>query len=111
MIWVNFWKSYHPQQRISSSWYQGTADAIYQNIYTIEHDKPDLILILSGDHIYKMDYRKMIRYHMDSGADLTVAGIEIDASDSVHFGIIGMDENNCMTGFQEKPKKTSLYSW
>ena len=94
-----------PQQRVSSSWYKGTADAIYQNIYTIEHDKPDLILILSGDHIYKMDYRKMIRYHLDSGADLTVGGIEIDASDSIHFGIIGMDEQNRMTGFQEKPKK------
>ncbi len=94
-----------PQQRVSSTWYRGTADAIYQNIYTIEHDKPDLILVLSGDHIYKMDYRKMLRYHLDSGADLTVGGIEIDASQSIHFGIIGMDEQNRMTGFQEKPKK------
>ncbi|MCD6459567.1 glucose-1-phosphate adenylyltransferase [bacterium] len=94
-----------PQQRVSSNWYQGTADAIYQNIYTIEHHKPDIILILSGDHIYKMDYRKMIRYHLRNNADVTIGGIEINASDSKEFGILVTDKNNKMTGFQEKPDK------
>ena len=66
------------QQRIDEHWYQGTADAIFQNIYTIQQERPDLILILSGDHIYKMDYRKMIAYHLEKGADLTVAAIRMD---------------------------------
>ena len=92
-----------PQQRVSSSWYQGTADAIYQNIYTIEHHKPDVILILSGDHIYKMDYRKMIQTHLESNADVTIGAIEINASESKEFGILVTDKNNKMIAFQEKP--------
>src|SRR3989344_6267500 len=64
-----------PQQRISSDWYRGTADAIYQNIYAIYDNKPEYVLILAGDHIYKMDYREMTRYHEDQGADMTVACI------------------------------------
>lgn len=93
-----------PQQRISSTWYKGTADAIYQNIYTIEHEKPDLILVLSGDHIYKMDYRKLIAFHLEKKADLTIGTTEIDISESDKLGIISTDENNRMLGFQEKPK-------
>ncbi len=93
-----------PQQRISSTWYKGTADAIYQNIYTIEHEKPDLTLVLSGDHIYKMDYRKLIAFHLEKKADLTISTIEIDVSESDKFGVISTDANNRMLGFQEKPK-------
>ncbi|MEW6535654.1 MAG: glucose-1-phosphate adenylyltransferase [Candidatus Auribacterota bacterium] len=94
-----------PQQRISRAWYRGTADAIYQNIYAIENDKPDLVLILSGDHIYKMDYRKMVQYHIEKQAALTIGAIEVDIEEAHHFGIIGIDANNRVTCFQEKPKK------
>lgn len=94
-----------PQQRVSASWYKGTADAIYQNIYTIEHYKPDIILILSGDHIYKMDYRRMVEYHLSKGADLTISALEVDSKEAGQFGIIGVDETNRVIGFQEKPKK------
>lgn len=93
-----------PQQRVSSCWYQGTADALYQNIYTIELDKPDIVLILSGDHIYKMDYREMIRYHLENNSPVTIAAIEVDIKDGHNFGILGVDENNVVKEFQEKPK-------
>ena len=66
-----------PQQRVSDKWYQGTADAIYQNIYMIEKDAPDHIYVLAGDHIYKMDYAEMFQFHKDHKADATVAAIEI----------------------------------
>src|SRR5580693_10508258 len=61
-----------PQQRIDEHWYQGTADAVYQNIYTIEKSRPDLVLILAGDHIYKMDYSEVVQEHVDSKADCTI---------------------------------------
>jgi glucose-1-phosphate adenylyltransferase len=92
------------QQRISEEWYQGTADAIYQNIYTLQQEKPDRVLVLSGDHIYKMDYRKMISFHMGKGADLTVAAIRMDRKASRDFGVIEVDGNGRIIGFQEKPE-------
>ncbi len=92
------------QQRISEEWYQGTADAIYQNIYTLQQEKPDRVLVLSGDHIYKMDYRKMIFFHMGKGADLTVAAIRMDRKASRDFGVIEVDGNGRIIGFQEKPE-------
>jgi len=91
------------QQRIDEQWYQGTADAIYQNIYTLQEERPDLILILSGDHIYKMDYRKMIDFHLERKADLTVAAIRMDRSLSREFGVIEVDGDWRIVGFQEKP--------
>ncbi len=93
------------QQRIDEHWYQGTADAIFQNIYTLQVERPDLVLILSGDHIYKMDYRKMIAFHLEKGADLTVAAIRMDRRLSREFGVIEIDENWRITGFQEKPEE------
>ena len=66
------------QQRVNENWYKGTADAIYQNIYLLQKEQPDLLLILSGDHIYKMDYREMINFHLEKGADVTVAAVEMD---------------------------------
>ena len=93
------------QQRIDEHWYQGTADAIFQNIYTLQHEKPDLVLILSGDHIYKMDYRKMIAYHVEKGADLTVASIRMDRSLSKEFGVMEVDREGRIVGFQEKPEE------
>ncbi len=93
------------QQRISSDWYKGTADAIYQNIYAIQDYKPKFLLILAGDHIYKMDYRKLIEYHLERGADMTVGCIQMPKEESVNFGIIEVDAKNRVCGFQEKPKE------
>jgi glucose-1-phosphate adenylyltransferase len=93
------------QQRIDEHWYQGTADAIFQNIYTLQHERPDLVLILSGDHIYKMDYRKMIACHLEKGADLTVAAIRMDRSLSKEFGVMEVDREGRIMGFQEKPEE------
>ena len=91
------------QQRVNDHWYKGTADAIYQNIYLLQKELPDLILILSGDHIYKMDYRKMIDFHLEKDADVTVASVEVDKGLSKEFGVIAIDSDGRITGFQEKP--------
>jgi glucose-1-phosphate adenylyltransferase len=93
------------QQRISSDWYRGTADAIYQNMYAIQDIDPQLVLILAGDHVYKMDYRKMIRYHEEKKADMTVACIPMPKATSRDFGVIEVDKYNHVRGFQEKPSK------
>jgi len=91
------------QQRIGDSWYLGTADAIYQNLYTLDMDKPDEVLILAGDHIYKMNYYSMIDVHREQNADLTVGVVEIDKTKSRHLGVIEADAKGRVTGFQEKP--------
>ncbi len=93
------------QQRIDEQWYRGTADAIFQNIYTLQQERPDLVLILSGDHIYKMDYRKMIDLHLEKGADLTVAAIRMDRKLSREFGVMEVDRDWRIIGFQEKPEE------
>jgi len=92
------------QQRISEDWYQGTADAIYQNIYTLQQERPEQVLMLSGDHIYKMDYRKLIASHLEKGVDLTVAAIRMDRNLSREFGVMEIDESWKIVGFQEKPE-------
>ncbi|MDP2831352.1 MAG: glucose-1-phosphate adenylyltransferase, partial [Candidatus Omnitrophota bacterium] len=91
------------QQRIGDSWYLGTADAIYQNLYTLEMDRPDEVLILAGDHIYKMNYYSMIDVHREQNADLTVGVVEIDKAKSKHLGVVEADAESRVTGFQEKP--------
>ncbi|MDH4161787.1 MAG: glucose-1-phosphate adenylyltransferase [Nitrospirota bacterium] len=93
-----------PQQRVGDKWYQGTADAIYQNIYMIEKDAPEYLLILAGDHIYKMDYAEMLRFHQEQGADATVAAIEVPINQATSFGVIEVDEKSRIVGFEEKPK-------
>jgi len=93
------------QQRIDEHWYQGTADAIFQNIYTLQQERPDLVLILSGDHIYKMDYQKMIAFHLEKGADLTVAAIRMGREQSREFGVIEVDRDWRISGFEEKPEE------
>jgi glucose-1-phosphate adenylyltransferase len=93
-----------PQQRIDETWYKGTADAIYQNIYTIEKADPKYVLILAGDHIYKMDYGDMIRAHIEQTADLTIGCIPVPLKEGVHFGIIHTDKDQRVTHFMEKPK-------
>ncbi len=94
-----------PQQRIDEHWYKGTADAIYQNIYSIEKADPRYVLILAGDHIYKMDYGDLIRAHISKGADLTVGCITAPCRDSIHFGVLQADEEERVLGFQEKPRE------
>jgi glucose-1-phosphate adenylyltransferase len=92
------------QQRVSSDWYLGTADAIYQNMYAIYDHNPEHILILAGDHVYKMNYQDMLKMHQETGADVTVSCIPMPAETSSSFGVIEVDQNFCITGFQEKPK-------
>jgi glucose-1-phosphate adenylyltransferase len=92
-----------PQQRISDQWYQGTADAVYQNIYTLEKEQPEMVMILSGDHIYKMDYRNMILFHQEKKADLTVACMDVPLDEGKRFGVIQTNEENRIVGFHEKP--------
>jgi glucose-1-phosphate adenylyltransferase len=93
-----------PQQRIDEHWYQGTADAVYQNIYTLEKERPDYVVILAGDHIYKMDYGNLVEFHKEVEADLTVAALRLPASESRHFGVIEADTDQRIHGFQEKPE-------
>lgn len=92
-----------PQQRIDEHWYQGTADAVYQNIYSIEKSRPEHVLILSGDHIYKMDYSQLIREHKLSNADVTIACIPVNLEEGTQFGVLQVDERRRIVSFQEKP--------
>lgn len=92
-----------PQQRIDEQWYQGTADAVYQNIYTMEKSRPEHVLILSGDHIYKMDYAEMIREHVLSNADVTIACIPVSLAEGRQFGVMQADDRQRIVSFQEKP--------
>ena len=92
------------QQQIGPTWYRGTADAVHQNIDLILSHRPKHVLVLAGDHIYKMDYGPMIAYHVEKGADITVGVVEVPASDSVHFGVLTATEWNRVTRFSEKPK-------
>jgi glucose-1-phosphate adenylyltransferase len=93
-----------PQMRVSTSWYLGTADAVYQNIYSIGSERSNYAIVLSGDHIYKMNYRKMLQQHVDSGAHVTVATIETDPVEAAgRFGVIETDTNWRVLGFDEKP--------
>ena len=93
-----------PQQRIAEMWYQGTADAIYQNVYTIEKAAPRDTMILAGDHIYKMNYATMIDQHRDNQADLTIACLPVSPLQAREFGVLGTDGNNQVVSFLEKPR-------
>lgn len=93
------------QQRVGETWYLGTADAIYQNLNTMEIEQPDEVLILSGDHIYKMNYSSMIGFHRQEEADLTIGVVEVDRSLSSQFGVIEVDKKGRVKNFQEKPKE------
>jgi glucose-1-phosphate adenylyltransferase len=91
-----------PQQRIDENWYMGTADAVYQNIYTIEKERPQYVVILAGDHIYKMNYEELVQSHIDNQADLTIASLRVSKQDAVGFGVMEVDESNRVIGFVEK---------
>ena len=92
-----------PQQRNVDRWYRGTADSIYQNIYILQRERPERVLILSGDHVYKMNYNDMLAFHMEKNAELTVAGVEVPRSEAVAFGVIGSDDDFRITTWEEKP--------
>jgi glucose-1-phosphate adenylyltransferase len=93
-----------PMKRIHEDWYLGTADAVYQNVESILAEQPDLTLLLSADHIYKMDYHEMIDWHSQHGADITLASIQVPPEQANRFGILTIDEQHRVTGFEEKPQ-------
>ena len=99
-----------PMQRVSKSWYQGTADAVYQNIYSIGSEEPKHVIILSGDHIYKMNYARMLQQHRDSGAEVTLATLPIRPDEVSQFGVVEVARNGEVVGFEEKPKETKSRS-
>jgi glucose-1-phosphate adenylyltransferase len=91
------------QQRIVEAWYKGTADAVFQNLDILSDYDPEFMLILAGDHVYKMDYGRMLAYHVRSGADVTVGCVEVPAEDARAFGVMGVDANDRVISFVEKP--------
>jgi glucose-1-phosphate adenylyltransferase len=94
-----------PQQRIDEHWYQGTADAVYQNIYTLEKERPEYVVILAGDHIYKMDYFKLVEFHRQNEADLTIAALRVSVPEATQFGVMQIQPDARVVGFDEKPAK------
>lgn len=94
-----------PQQRVTDEWYRGTADAVYQNIYSIKQARPENVVILAGDHIYTMDYREMLHFHEESRADVTIGAYRVPVAEAARqFGVIQVDGRQRVTGFQEKPE-------
>src|SRR5271156_1117488 len=105
-----FFEILPPMQRVSANWYMGTADAVYQNIYSIGAEQPKHVLILSGDHIYKMNYSKMLAHHKEVGADVTLATLPIPPEDVKRFGVVEVSKSEEIVGFLEKPASTELRS-
>jgi len=95
------------QQRIENDWYKGTADAVFQNMDIIRDYDPEHILILAGDHVYKMDYGEMLAYHSANGADMTVACFEVPQEEASAFGVMTVDAQGRVTDFHEKPQEPS----
>lgn len=93
------------QAKEGSEWFKGTANAIYQNLYFIRRYNPEHVLILSGDHIYKMDYSRMLQRHVETNADCTIAALKVPMSEASRFGILNVKENGEIYEFEEKPKK------
>lgn len=96
------------QQRLGKHWYLGSADAIYQTVNIIEDERPDIVIIVGADHVYRMDFGQMVQQHIDSGAEFTVVGIRQPIAQSNQFGVIGVDPQhpNMISNFQEKPAST-----
>jgi glucose-1-phosphate adenylyltransferase len=93
-----------PQKRVGEHWYLGTADAVYQNLYSILRENPRQLIVLSGDHVYKMDYAKMLRFHRDRRAAATLAAIEVPSEEARRFGVLQVDGEERLTAFLEKPR-------
>lgn len=94
-----------PQQRVDQQWYRGTADAVYQNIYALEKERPKYVVILAGDHIYKMNYASMVQYHIDQNAELTIGALPVSRQEAKSFGVMQIDTEQRIIGFQEKPSE------
>jgi glucose-1-phosphate adenylyltransferase len=93
-----------PQMKMGPEWFQGTADAVYQNINLIYDYQPEVVVVFGADHIYRMDIRQMIDFHLEKGADVTVAARPVPLAEASSFGVIATDRDGRITGFQEKPK-------
>jgi glucose-1-phosphate adenylyltransferase len=96
-----------PQKRVGEHWYLGTADAVFQNLYSISRESASHVIVLSGDHVYKMDYAKMLRFHLEHDADATLATIEVPIADGPRFGVVAVNEAERVIGFEEKPQNPS----
>ncbi|MCO8120376.1 glucose-1-phosphate adenylyltransferase [Stieleria sp. TO1_6] len=94
-----------PQQRLAGNWYSGTADAVYQNIYAIEREQPEDVVVLAGDHIYKMNYGPMVDFHRRRCADVTIGALRVDVDQARQFGVMQTDLDHRVIGFQEKPDR------
>jgi len=105
-----FFEIMPPMQRTGANWYMGTADAVYQNIYSIGSEQPKYVIILSGDHIYKMDYSRMLAHHKEMGAEVTLATLPIAPDEVSRFGVVEVGQGGEILGFEEKPKSTSFRS-
>lgn len=92
------------QMRTGRHWYRGTADAVYQNLNLIFDEVPEYVCVFGGDHIYQMDIRQMLAFHLEKDADVTIAAVPMPVSESMNFGVIEVDSDWCITGFEEKPK-------
>jgi glucose-1-phosphate adenylyltransferase len=93
-----------PMKRVSEDWYQGTADAVFQNFQSVEAEGSELTLVLSGDHIYKMDYGEMLAWHRAHGADITIATLQVPPEEAGRFGVLEIAVDYRVTGFEEKPR-------
>jgi len=99
-----FLMSIPPQQRISKDWYRGTADAVFQNLFLLEQEQPRHLLVLAGDHVYKMNYADMYQFFLEKNADAVVGAIEWPREQATDFGVLGVDETMCVHRFEEKPQ-------
>jgi glucose-1-phosphate adenylyltransferase len=105
-----FFELLPPMQRTGSNWYMGTADAVYQNIYSIGSEQPKHVIVLGGDHIYKMDYSRMLEYHVENKAEITLATLPVPPEETKQFGVVEVAMSGEVIGFQEKPPTTSIRS-
>ncbi|RPI61803.1 MAG: glucose-1-phosphate adenylyltransferase, partial [Lysobacterales bacterium] len=93
------------QQQLGEIWYRGTADAVYQNLDIIHQHHPETVLILAGDHVYKMDYGPLIAFHKESGADITIGGVQVPTAQAHEFGVMSLGADHRVVGFDEKPRE------
>lgn len=99
-----------PQKRVGEDWYRGTADAVFQNLFLVQQEKPDFLFVLSGDHVYKMDYARMLDFHMETKADATIGAIEVHSGAASRFGILEVDGEHRVVNFVEKPRSPAAFS-
>jgi len=116
------WNIFHPeskgyiislpaQGRVADHWYEGTADAVFQNIYSIQQENPDVVLVLSGDHVYKSDYRQILKFYAEKDADAVILAKLVPRQEAHRFGVIGVDNENRLLEFFEKPKNPPVSPW